>query len=488
MQKRKLTGFNLSGLHQNVKYQKGELSKPHPLVKSFYSRDGWPFINWRFRIVQSLRDYLGHYPDILYQRGKLKIWGTLTRTLCNNSLTPSSKPSSPSSRGVRQKLPNVQARIEAAMKRLEYASSCGSKGSVYVVVRLDMGKEERTTHFHPIRCHSVFCPTCAKEWGSKVGNRIRDIFNRVSEAHFVTLTVKNTVCKSPEEVNQSIETFLSYLSKLYSIQITNQSISRIEDAFRKECRSYYRVASRKHGRNKARAKVRNQVRYAKLFLKHLRSFAGKHLKLGQVIGGVWRLEVKSKITAEGLELHPHFHGLLAVSIPKLMWNALWGMVVKSQVITDARLVKGSNAVSAYVSKYESKPETLPTGTGAISPEDARLWLEAALFNRQRVRIWGVCLLPKPQERKNLVLYAHWLRVYFETPPVDTFRAYLSLPEGQDRVFLTRGVVRDFRFSSEVTYDVQLYYVRYRGYVLEGIPEHALPSGPPLRSLPAYDEP
>ena len=461
---RKLTNFNISGFHQKVKRVES-LSHRYHLVKSFSDKDSWGFINWRFKVVQGLRDYLGHYPDILKKQGKLKVRGTLTRNSCDNS------PKRENKKGKKTKEVSLQDKLARAEKRIAYSKRCGAKG--HVAVMLDVLTNNSVVAYLPIHCHSVFCPRCASEWSREVKNRILSAFENEKEVHFITLTIPNRECKSFEETYDAVNDIMSYLTKLYDIKLTDKFLSRLDEAFKQECKSLYENVKKKHGRKEARKSVANQVKHYRAFIPILRSFKG--YKLGQVINAVWRLEVKSRVEGDVLVLHPHFHGLTSAPAPKLFWQAVWGLVVGSNVITDARLIKGRKAISNYVSKYESKPEELPSGKGTITPDVARLWVEGALYNRQRLRVWGFASpkIKTPEMKLYHVGFAFYLTAYLnlESPLPDRFTCWnLCKDEGVDRIFLTRGSVKDHRFTDgdfEVYYEVSLYYDIKYGFILEG---------------------
>lgn len=497
---RKLTNFNISGFSQKVKRVKS-LSKQFYLVKSFSDKDSWGYINWKYRIVRGLRDFLGHYPDILKHRGVLKViplGEVLTRTLCNNSpkrtkttKTPlkikqkKKKQDSEIKQLIKQNIKQIDdtVRFESARARVEYSKKCGSRGGVYLLT-----KEDMSVHvcYHPIRCHSVFCPVCSKEWGDKVRSRIVYALENASAVDFVTLTLKNSECSNYEDVRRAVDEAFQALTKLYNFKISNRFLSRLETAFNQEKQAYYEnILNKYQDKKKALEAVNKQSVFFSRFLSSLQSFIGR--KLGQVISAVWRLEVKSHVEGDKLVVHPHWHGLVAihdVEIPKLAWTVLWRMASEGSHITDVRRVP-AGAVGRYVSKYESKPEELPSVTSrgfALSVYEARVWIEYALYGRQRLRVWGFSLLKQKKEKKENVVFVPHLRVTLDVGIPNYLGAFLLLKarsmegkEDEDRVFLANGTVRDDRSKKE--YPVEVFFQRGVGFVIDGIPEDVLSIAP-----------
>jgi hypothetical protein len=206
--------------------------------------------------------------------------------------------------------------------------TCGTTG--HLAIGRDLENGEYIAVYHPHSCGSVFCPYCAKRKRLKVLEPYKDLLLSLAgnvQLAFVTLTVKNGF-----DVKERIDFAFKSLTRLYELRPFRPRVwKRIREQFYQELKAYERnlkkqVKSGKLSKAEARKKVDLQKWLFKRFEKRYKNLPdAKQLKFGQIFPAIWAFELTYN-AEEGI--HPHWHGVLAGEIPKLLLTVLWKEATK----------------------------------------------------------------------------------------------------------------------------------------------------------------
>ena len=356
----------------------------------------WNLINWRFRTVQGLLEFIGAYPDVARRRGLVEI-----RRLSEIDLIPagfsdkSSDFPDRSSDSPSSKQEAWARKLERAKKRLEKLASCGKNGHLLLVIEKKNGKEiSRKLRYHPHRCHSVLCPYCSFENFRQTFAKYIEVFEEWCKANkrlaFWTLTLRSF--SSPVE---AVEFAFKALEKLYQFRLGKRNWGKIRKEFAKEVLSYYRAL--KGVDKEARQKVLKQIRYFREFEARIQESSG--VKFGQLFNAVWKFEIT--YTERGW--HPHWHGIVDAYIPKLLLTVLWRIASEGLgEITDVRRVAKGRKGLLELTKYITKHWELE----GVEFEKL-VELEAALLGRKKFRVWGFEVL-EFEEDEEVEYVAFWM--------------------------------------------------------------------------------
>ena len=336
----------------------------------------WAFINWRYKAVRDLWDFIGAHPHVALEKGVVKVVGR-RREGGEIDLIPAGN----SSR-------KDDLRLERARKRLEKLPSCGQTGHILAVLK----GEEIEARYYPHRCHSIFCPYCAYENSKESYARLLPMLESLQvngRLSFLTLTHKNTVVESEEDVERVINEAFKCAEKLYQFRLFGKrNWAKLKSLSAREALSYYRNAKAKYGREEARRRTRRQIAFLRDFERRYKDYIGSDIKFGQLLNAVVKFELT--YNAERGELHPHWHLVVAdFHIPKLLMVVIWRLVSGSEIV-DIRAVDNTKDATAELTKYITKGWEFPEG-------DIRVWVEAAMLGRRKFRIWGFEVLELEEE-------------------------------------------------------------------------------------------
>ena len=318
-----------------------------------------------------------------------------------------------------------QRKLERAKLRINRLPHCGKEGHPVLVSDGD----KYWIEYFPHRCHSIFCRYCASRNFDETYARLLPVLEEMRKNGrlvFITLTHKNTLVKTPDDVLKAIEDAYASIQRFYQFRLFGpRNWVRIKRKFAHRCLIYYRSTKKKYGVKKARKKTRRQIRLFREFERQFSSYIGSGMKLGQILNAVRRFELTGKsipariytngtwISGRHRELHPHWHLIVAdFRVPQLLLSVIWEEVSGSSVV-DVRSVKNTAGAAAELAKYTAKSWDFPE-----DDRDFRVWVEAAMLDRRKFGVWGFELLAlekeeKPREERN---HFFSIRVYLKEKP------------------------------------------------------------------------
>lgn len=376
---------------------------PRPLNPS---APDWKLIDWRFRFVQHrFLPAFGIYPDVAVNRGILKVvrfWraGGIDLIHADNSVKNLGGDSSSVSveGGKKEKL-------EKAARRLANLHSCGKVG--HIAFEKKLGEEQLRPKYYPHRCHSIFCPYCARENFKETFGRLLPHLETLAQngqLNFLTLTLKNFPVSSYEDVAVCIDTAFKAIERLKDFRLFGKrNWKRVMSAVEKELEDYYKKTKERYGEEEARKRVARHRFYIEEFIDRHRELIGdSSFRFYQL--GNWVVKFELTYNAERKELHPHWHIITDVRLPKLLITAVWKLLTGSQIV-DIRAVDSTKDATAELSKYITKGWEFKEGT-----EELKLWIEAVMHGRRKFRVWGFEMLELAKEEKQKqVVVAWWLK-------------------------------------------------------------------------------
>lgn len=430
----------------------------------------WSLIDWKYNAVRSIYDLIGGYPDVLRQRGGLKVYRGWRRRGGSIDLIHADISDRKEKKKLVKKSEIWERKKERARKRLERISTCGHSGYVIGV----LNGEDVRLEYHPYRCHSVLCPFCAYENFKKTYARHVEVFESwLSVGHplvFITLT-----CLSSHDPQEAVGTAFKLIDKLYQWRVGRNNIRKLKKESIREIRVYDRNLKAK-GDPERRKKVKRQIEFTREFFKWLEGYVGAGYKFGQLLNALVKFEITYS-PEHGF--HPHFHLIADRHIPKVVLTALCRLVGFGEV-SDIRAVRGHEGF-VELTKYITKHWELE----GLS-EEQKVELEASLMFRKKFRVWGFELVELEKESKEKEERKHlwWLRVEVEGQNLHEIPRLVRVSRARgDPVKVCRAEIYDERSgvwegwlyvcpdgTLEVVPDDKIFYDIVYGYITTGIEE------------------
>lgn len=381
----------------------GKLKKPVRLLPEpkYPTLPDWAFIEWKYRTVRSIWEFVGEHPEVAKRKGKIEVVRWRRVEGGGIDLIPAGF-SSRNWEKETEKEERRQRKLERARRRIERLSECGKTGHILAVVK----KEGLEAQYRPHRCHSIFCRYCSYENFKESYARLLPVLEALAlngRLSFLTLTHRNTPITCYEDVERAIvEAFLA-LDRFYQFRpFGRRNWKRLKREFARDCLKLYRNAKKIYGVKKARKIVRRQIAFFRDFERRYWEYivSGSDIKLGQLMNAVVKFELTWN--AERNELHPHWHMIVAdFRIPKVLVVVIWRIVSGSEIV-DLRAVDSVNDATAELVKYITKGWEFPEG-------EIREWVEAVMLGRKKFRVWGFKRVEYEEQKEEKSVYLWMLR-------------------------------------------------------------------------------